>query len=135
MKKMIESQSGLTIWGVIFVVAFIASVTLFTLRAYPLFYERLQVAKAMESVSKQENITKLREDEIRNAFIKALQITNVSRFSRDTIKEYLNVEKERGGPSMLVLKYDATSPLFSDLMLMMRIEESVPLTGPSTGDK
>ena len=41
MMKTFAKQQGMTMWGLVFLLGFIAIVVLFTLRAYPLYYEKM----------------------------------------------------------------------------------------------
>ena len=136
MKNMIETQRGITFLGLVFVLAFIAIVVLFTLRAFPLFYERTQMAAAMDSVAHREGSAKYSDKEAQDAFMKALQVTNISRFNERNIKDSLILEKggERSAGKVLHLKYQATNTLVGELQLLLNVDISKPLSGAGTGD-
>ena len=136
MKRMIANQRGMTFIGLVLVLGFIAILVLFTLRAFPLFYERTQVVAAMQSVANREGSKKFNEREAQKMFLKGIQITNIERFSDRTVKDYVSLEKskESGGPNLLHVKYDATNKLAGGLELLLHVDETVPLTGPTTGE-
>lgn len=136
MKNMIAGQRGITFISVVFVLAFIAVVTLFILRAFPLYNERIQVVAAMEAVAKRENSPKMSETDVRKAFMRAIAVTNIQRFSDKNIKDFLEVERpaNRGDPKMMIMKYDATNKLFGELQLLLNVDAKVALTGPDTGE-
>jgi hypothetical protein len=135
MKNLIAVQRGMTFLGLVFVLGFIAIVVLFILRAFPLYYERTQVIAAVESVANREGSGKFNDREAQDAFMKAISITNITRFSEKTIKDYLVLEKatERSAPKVLHLRYQAIGPLVADLKLLLDVDISRPLQGASTG--
>ena len=127
-----NSQQGITLWGFLFVLAFIAIVVLFTLRAFPLYNEKMQVISAMNTVVSRPDATELSTKEVQNSFYKQIQVTNISRFSSSTLKDFVFVEKseKKDGPRIMRVTYQAKSKLFADLYLMMEFNESKPLRGP-----
>ena len=136
MKNMTSMQRGMTFIGLVFVLGFIAIVVLFVLRAFPLIYEKTQVVAAMESVANREGSAKFSEKEAQNAFLKAIGITNIQRFSEKNLKDYMTLEKakERNSPNVLHLKYQATNKLAGELQLLLAVDVTVPLAGASTGE-
>lgn len=135
MTKMLIKQRGITIWGVIFVLAFIALVVLFTLRAYPLYYEKMQVTASMNTVASRPDATEMSTNEIRKAFYSSIQITNITRFNDRNLKDHVFLVKSKikGEPNLLNVKYSSTNTLFQDLQLLMEFDESVPIRGPNGG--
>lgn len=133
----IANQRGITFIGLVIVLAFIAILVLFTLRAFPLFYERTQVVAAMDSVANRQGSSNFSEREAQRMFMRGIQITNIERFNDRNVDDYVKLEKstERGGPKILHVKYDATNKLAGGLELLLHVDESVPLTGPTTGEK
>lgn len=136
MKNKMAKQRGMTFIGLVLVLAFIGILVLFTLRAFPLFYERTQVISAMQSVANREGSTKFSSREAQKMFMKGIQITNIERFTDNNVKDYVTLEKPQnsGDPKMLHVKYDATNKLVAGLELLLHVDESVPLTGPTTGE-
>ena len=136
MKNKIANQQGMTFIGLVLVLGFIAILVLFTLRAFPLFYERTQIVAALQSVSNREGSSKFTEREAQKMFLKGIQITNIERFNDHNVKDYVTLEKPKSGsgPKILRVKYDATNKLAGGLELLLHVNESVPLTGPTTGE-
>lgn len=135
MMKSLTKQQGITIWGLIFVLAFIALVVLFSLRAYPLYYEKMQVVASMNTVASRPDATQMSVNELRKAFYSSIQITNITRFNDRNLKDhvFLVKSKERGEPNQLEVKYTSTNKLFDDLQLLMEFDQSVPIRGPNAG--
>ena len=136
MKNMFRMQRGMTFIGLVFVLAFIAIVVLFGLRAFPLIYEKTQVKAAMESVVNREGSSKFTAKEAQDAFLRGIGITNIQRFNEKNLKDYLILEKskEKNAPNVLHLKYQATNKLVADLQLLLMVDISMPLTKGGTGD-
>ncbi|MCZ6525910.1 MAG: DUF4845 domain-containing protein, partial [Gammaproteobacteria bacterium] len=68
MRVMRARQRGMTFWGVLFIFGFIAIVVLFSLRAFPLYNEKMSVISAMNSVSQRPDASKLTTKNIRKYF-------------------------------------------------------------------
>lgn len=135
MKNSLKQQSGITFLGLCFVLAFIAIVVIFTLRLFPLYNEKFQIEAAMRSVVSQPNAAKKTIVDTRKDFLKALSVTNINRFTDQTVKEYVMVEKptKKGEQPMLHVKYNATNVLFSDIQLLMAFDKKIPM-GSAGGD-
>lgn len=131
MTKMLTKQQGMTMWGLIFVLAVIAAVVLITLRAYPLYYEKMQIIASMTTAASQPDAPKMSVGEIRKAFYASIQITNIERFNDRNLKDHVFLIKSKiaGEPNILQVKYTATNKLFQDLFLMMEFDHSVPIRG------
>jgi len=90
----------------------------------------------LDSVAHREDSAKFNDKEAQTAFLKAIQVTNISRFDDRNIKEYLTLEKggEHGAGKVLHLKYQATNKLAGELQLLLDVDISKALTGTGTGD-
>lgn len=138
MKRSLKKQSGLTFLGLVFVLAIIALLTVFVLRLFPLYNEKFQVEAAMQTVASQPDAASMTPTEARSAFLRALMVTNITRFTDQSVRELVNVAKpaRAGEPPMLHVKYQATNKLFGDIQLLMMFDKQVPLekdTGASGG--
>ena len=135
MKNMIANQRGITMWGVMFVIAFIAIVILFAVRVFPLYNEKMQIITAMNSVASQPNAPDMNAAEVRSTFYKAIQITNITRFNDRNLKDHVKLLKptKKGEPSILHVKYSSTNALFADIQLLIEFDEQIPLTGTRGG--
>ncbi len=127
-----EKQLGLTMAGLVFILAFIALVVLFGVRAFPLYNEKMQVMSALNSAVSNADITSMSEREIRTSFLKNINATtNINRFSERNLKEHLGIVKAEGGgkDKVLRLHYQATSELYKELKLMLDVDHQIPLQG------
>ena len=135
MMKILAKQKGMTMWSLIFVLGFIAIVVLFTLRAYPLYYEKMQVIASMNTTASQPDATKMTVGELRKKFYSSIQITNINRFNDRNLKDHIFLIKSKtaGEPNQLNVKYSSKNKLFQDLYLWMDFDVSVPIRGPNAG--
>jgi len=130
-------QRGMTFWGVLFIFGFIAIVVLFSLRAFPLYNEKMSVISAMNSVSQRPDASKLTTKNIRKYFLRNIEATtNIERFTDQSVKQLVKVIKPRkkGQPRILHVKYQATSPLVAELYLLLEFDERMEIRGPNTGE-
>lgn len=137
MKKQISKQRGLTIWGVIFIMAFIALITLLVVRAFPLYNTKMQVVSAMNSVASRPDATSLKESDVRKYFQRNIQsATNLDLFDDKYVRDRVHVEKasSKGGPRSLHVTFEMKNPLFQDIQLLMEFDEEIALRGPSGGE-
>ena len=133
MSKSLSRQAGLTFWGLVFILGFIAIVVLFTLRAFPLYNEKFAVMSAIEAVNSHPDAGELSKSEIEKFFLRNVQVSNVRRFNSNNISDYLEVIKpeKRGDPKKIHVKYESRNVLFSDLYLLMDFDVTKPLRGNS----
>lgn len=137
MRVMRARQRGMTFWGVLFIFGFIVIVVLFSLRAFPLYNEKMSVISAMNSVSQRPDASKLTTKNIRKYFLRNIEATtNIERFTDQSVKQLVKVIKPRkkGQPRILHVKYQATSPLVAELYLLLEFDERMEIRGPNTGE-
>ncbi len=133
MKIMRTKQEGISFWGLVCVVAFIAIIVLFSLRAFPLYNEKMAVVSAINSVATRPDATTLSTKSLRKYFLRTLQTSsNALTFNDTTVKEYVTVERpsKKGEPKVMRVKYQATNVLFGDLMLMLNFDQKKDIRGP-----
>jgi len=136
MKQRLNSQSGLSFWGLLIIVFFMGIVILFTVSAFPLYNLKFQVTAAMNSVTSRPDASTMSEADARKYFMHNIQITNIQMFTYRNIKNYLDLEKSKktGEPNKLHLHFQQSSKLFSDLYLQLQFDETKPMRGPLSGE-
>jgi len=136
MNKLSSQQEGITFLSIVFILGIIAIFVLFALRAFPLYNEKFQIVSAMQTVVNRTDATKLKNKSAGKAFLRAIAVTNITRFNDTNVKEYLKVEKpkKKGDPKILHLKFEASNVLFSDLSLTLKFDKKMELTGSGKGD-
>jgi Tfp pilus assembly protein PilE len=136
MKQSLKQQSGLTFIGLVFVLAIIAMVVLFVLRLFPLYNEKLQVEAAMQTVVNQPGAASRNINETRGAFMRALAVTNITRFTSNNVRDHVDIVKpaRAGEPPLLHVKYQATNKLFADIQLLLDFDKQLPLSNTGGGN-
>lgn len=137
MKHASRTQQGMTLGGLIILLAFIAILVTFVVRAFPLYNEKMQIVAAINSIVSQPDSAKFTESEVRSRFLKNLTATtNIDRFNDRNIKEYLNVErpKKSSDPKVIHLAYESRNKLVADLNLVLVFDQTFPLRGNEGGE-
>jgi len=136
MKQSLKQQSGLTFIGLVFVLGIIALVVLFVLRLFPLYNEKLQVEAAMQTVVNQPGAASRNINETRGAFMRALAVTNITRFTSNNVKDHVEIVKpaKAGEQPLLHVKYQATNKLFADIQLLLDFDKQLPLSNTAGGN-
>ena len=130
MNHISQRQGGMTALGIFLILAMLACFALFGLTAFPLYNENITVKSAMTSVVNTAPAKRKTTKQIRSKFLRMVELNNVERFTDTTVKELVNVQKSKDGKKKyLNVKYQATNKLFSNIFLMMDVDETVELTG------
>lgn len=130
-------QQGMTLGGLIIVLAFIGILVTFAVRAFPLYNEKMQIVSAMNSVTSKPDAAGMSDGEILKAFLRSIEATtNIQRFNDRNIKDYVKVVKpvKKGDPKMLQVTYQSTNALVADLKLLMDFDQQMPLQGNANGE-
>lgn len=137
MKQIRAYQRGMTLGGLIIVLAFIGVLVTFAVRAFPLYNEKMQIVSAMNSIASRPDSAKMSTSEIQKSLLRSLEATtNIQRFNDRNIKDHVQVLKpaKSGDPRMLQVTYQATNKLFADLQLMLDFNQQMPLRGSEGGE-
>lgn len=130
MKHISQRQGGMTALGIFLILAMIACFVVFGLRAFPLYNEYLTVQSAMQSIVETAPAKRKTIRDIRKKFLRNVELNNVERFTDQSVKELVNLQKSKDGKKKyLNVKYQATNNLFQNMFLMMDVDETVELTG------
>lgn len=123
-----QKQSGLTFIGFVIIMALIAFFVGVGLKLYPLYYEKIQVISAMETVTNRPDAAKLSPTDVRKYFMRNIALTNITRFDKGEVKKLVKVIKgKKGEPNQIRVKYESESELLDDLSVIMYFEEYRPL--------
>lgn len=137
MRQMRAGQEGLTLGGLVFVLAFIAAIVLFAVRCFPLYNEKMQIVAAVNSVVSQPDSAGMSDRELRDRFLNNMYATtNNRRFNEKNIKQHLIIEKptRAGEPKMLHLNYESRNKLVADLELVIVVNQKFPVRGNEGGE-
>jgi len=137
MKNLTKYQSGITLGGLIIVLAFIGVLVTFAVRAFPLYNEKMQIVSSMNSIATRPDAAKMSERDIQVAFLRSIEATtNLQRFNDTNVKDYVKVEKpkQKGDPRTMHIQYQQSNILFADLHLLLIFDHQLPLRGNQEGD-
>ena len=136
MRKLIRKQDGVTGIGIVLILAVLAGVVLIALRIFPLYNEKFQIVAAMNTVVSQAGSNKPTTKSASKAFMRAMAISNVERFTDYNIKEYLTVIKpeKKGKRRLLHLKYESRNVFFADIYFTLVFDKKIPFGESDTGD-
>ncbi len=130
MKHISQRQGGMTALGIFIILGMLACFVLFGLTAFPLYNEYITVKSAMQSVLGKTPKDRKTTKQVRKIFLRNVELNNVERFTDQSVKELVNVKKSKDGKKRyLNVKYQATNKLFSNIFLMMDVDETIELTG------
>jgi hypothetical protein len=132
MNHRLFSQSGITFVGLCFLFLFLGSITLFVLRAFPLYNMKFEVVSAMNSVTSRPDATTMTDEEVKKFFLHNIQVTNIQLFNHRNINQYLEIIKPRDSrhPKLMHVHFEKTNILFGDIYLLMKFDEKKALRGP-----
>lgn len=135
MRVRFRNEKGLTGMSILFVLAVLAGVVTMGLRLFPLYNEKFQIVSALNTVANQPDAASFTTKTAGKAFMKAINVTNINRFTDSKIKENLKVikPKKKGEPRVLHMQYEATNKFVADIDFLLRFDKKIPLTGPGGG--
>ena len=128
MKYLSKNQKGMTFLGILMILAMLGCFFLFGLRAFPVYTEYFAVKQSMKAVANQPLSKRPNTRQVRVLLLKNLDLNSVYKFNQTNIKKVAKVKKKNGKKYLLV-KYDASNRLFSNLYLTIKIDESIELPG------
>jgi len=135
MKKMRNKQYGIGFVGWASILGVLAFFVLLTLRVMPLYSEKFQIIKAMESVANRPNAKGMSKTEVRKFFQKNIDVTSTStRFTLKTIKGLVNVVTDKKSKKRyLHVAYEGRNVFVKDLEFLLVFDHKVELGG--SGDE
>ena len=133
MKHLYKYQRGMTGIGIFLMLCVLACFVLFGLTAFPLYNEYFSVKSSMEAVVNQPPEKRKTAKDVQKLFLKNAQINSVSRFKDRNVKDHVTVQKSKDGKKKYMnVKYQAENNLFKNIFLMMKVDETIELTGDSS---
>lgn len=128
MKQLGKRQHGITFIGLVFILGILAFFTLFALRLFPLYNEKFTVVSSMESVAKRPNAENMSIKEVRKYFLINVQLGNLPRFDDRTVKELVNIKKDKKTKEKyLHVAYEAKNVFFKEIKLMLDFDRTILL--------
>ncbi|MBA2591638.1 MAG: DUF4845 domain-containing protein [Gammaproteobacteria bacterium] len=128
-----SSQRGVTLIGFFVVCVLVGFMALVVMKLFPLYNESFKVRAALEAIASQPDIAQKTAHEIRTLVMRNFEVSDVDRFTDATIKNALSVKRDPSGRQRLVrMAYEARAPLFGNLDVVLKIDESITIAGAAT---
>jgi hypothetical protein len=126
-------QRGFTLIGFLVVCVLVGFAALVVMRLFPLYNESFKVRAALEAVASQPDIAQKTTHEIRTLVMRNFEVSDVDRFTDVTLKNALSVKRDPSGKQrVLRMAYEAPGPLFGNLDVVLKIDESITIAGAAT---
>lgn len=127
-------QSGLTFVSFIIAAALVAFVALVLLKLFPLYNESFKVKSAMASVAERNDVGELSAADIRELMLRNFEVQDVDDFTAANMREHLTVGRAPDGRGrLLTFQYERRAPLFGNLDVVLKFDESKPIAGVAEG--
>ncbi len=124
MKHISQRQGGMTALGIFIILAMVACFAAFGLRLFPLYSDYMGIKSTMQAVVKQPAERRKTTKMMRLLFVKNAKINGLYQFDRNNIKNHLRTKKSKDGKTKYMnFTYQATSPLFKNIFLMIDVDE------------
>jgi len=114
-------QRGASIWMIIVMVIILGFGVVFGLKTIPMYIESYKIDKALEGTFT-EDVASQSVTDIRNAFIRRLDIDDVRRIQERNWRDYMSITKRDGKVTVEVF-YDAEEHLVGSLYIVGRFEK------------
>ena len=114
----LQKQRGITMWGMLFVIAvFVFFVVLF-IKLYPAHYQNYKVRTALKNLAKQPDAFNMERPEIRAALDRRFTIDDVDQVKLD---KHLFIEKKPGGMTLRI-EYDVKIPIYEGYFVLIEFK-------------
>ena len=119
----IEKQRGITVIGMLLLIIVIAFVALIAMKVVPMYIQLFTVKSTIESIRKEPQLAQMNTTDIQNAIQKRFDIGYVDNITARDLK----IRNDRGG-RVLDLVYQDERYLFYGLSVVLKVNETIPLT-------
>jgi hypothetical protein len=120
-----NQQSGMTVIGMLLLLIVIAFVALIAMKVVPMYIELYTVKSTIESIRNEPQLAQMSTQDIHNAIQRRFDIGYVDRINARDLK-IKNDPSGRG--RVLELVYDDERELFYGLFVLLKVNETIPLT-------
>jgi len=124
-QQLSEQQRGMTLIGMLLLLIVIAFVALIAMKVVPMYIQYYSVKSTIESVRKEPQIAQMSPQAIQAAIQKRFEIGYVDNIDARDLK-IKNAPDNQG--RVLELVYDDERPLFYGLFVVLKVNETIPLS-------
>ncbi len=118
--RCINQQRGMTIWGLMFVLAVLAFVLFLFFKLLPPYMNDLKVKSALESTARDQNIASMAKAEIREALYKRFDIDMVDHVN---LSQDFSVES-RGRTKVIRITYEVIVPMAFNISALLEFDHA-----------
>jgi Tfp pilus assembly major pilin PilA len=120
-----SEQRGMTVIGMLLLLIVIAFAALIAMKVVPMYIEYYTIKSTIESIRKEPQLAQMSPTDIHNAIQKRFDIGYVERLNARDLK-IRNDAQSRG--RVLELVYEDERELFYGLYVVLKVDETLPLT-------
>lgn len=124
-KQRNNSQRGMTVIGMLILIVIIAFMALVAMKVVPMYIEYYTIKSTIESIRNESDLAQMSVTDIHNAIDKRFNIGYVERITARDLK-IKNDPSGRG--RVLELVYNDERELFYGLFVLLKVNETIPLT-------
>lgn len=114
---------GMTVWGVLVVMALVAFTALLLMRAVPVYLNDMKVQNALEKVATDSEMSDAGGRALYSALQRYWDIERISHLDPRDVR----VVREQGGGRIFEYDYEARISLIANIDLVFYFEDSVPI--------
>jgi Tfp pilus assembly protein PilE len=120
-------QQGITFIGFLIVAAVVMFFAVLAMRLFPLYSEKFAVIQSMKSVASRPDIGNATDYDIQKALMSNFVIQDVNRFDKQTLPDYLTIEKNEQGGKNMTMEYEIRNVLYGELDVVLNFKYMVVL--------
>jgi hypothetical protein len=130
MVQMKNKQYGIGFQGWTLIIGVLACFSLFGLRVFPLYNEKITVISNMKNIASRPNADKMSVKDIRKYFLRNMEIANTTRFTDQSVKKLATVMTDKKTKKRyLRVAYEGRNDLVKDIKLLLIFDHKVQLGG------
>ncbi len=119
-----KHQNGVTLLGVLIILALIGFFVLVGLKLFPVYMEIYKVKAGLASLVEEPGIEKKSKRQIYKLFLRRMDVEDVDRFNSKTVKEYLKITINKNKVT-INSDYEIRAPLFQNLFIVADFKHEV----------
>ncbi len=120
MMQSLKHQQGLTFISLVFVLGFIAIVTLLILKVGPIYLDHSKVSSALAAVEQLTDVETMSEAEVRRSLDKRFNMNYVTGVTQDDIKIV-----KIGNYLKVTIEYEVVKPIVGNLSVLVNFNDEI----------
>ena len=120
-----KRQSGMTMWGMLFVLGTLAFFLFILFKLIPPYLDDLKINSALESLGRQPDVGTMPIGEIKEALRKRLEIDSIDSFN---LENSLTITA-RGKTKVVRINYESVTPLLFNASILLTFDHSIEVRG------